>query len=125
MSKRKVLYVDDEDINLKLFELTFRNEFEVKTALSAADGLDILENDSDIRLVLSDLRMPEMDGLQFIKVIKEKDSKVTCMLLTGFIESDVMLEGFNKELLYRYLTKPWKKAALLDVINEAFDKQVV
>jgi response regulator RpfG family c-di-GMP phosphodiesterase len=119
---KKILYVDDEEINLKLFDLSFHQHFEIVTALSAEHGLEIIESDPDINLIISDLRMPGMDGLNFIKEIKSQKPSLVCLLLTGFVDSEVMLEGFNKELIYRYLTKPWKKAELLEVILNAFSK---
>jgi len=118
--KRKILYVDDEEINIKLFVLSLKNKFDIVTAQSAKKGLELLEEDSQINVVISDLKMPEMDGLEFIKRIKERNNSIVCMLLTGFIESEVMLEGFNQEYIYRYLIKPWNKIQLISTIEEAF-----
>lgn len=82
--------------------------------------MEILESNTEIHLVISDLRMPGMDGLKFIKELKLRKPTRMCMLLTGFVESEVMLEGFNKDLIFRYLTKPWKKETLFEAIEEAF-----
>ncbi len=120
--KRKILYVDDEEINIRLFDLSMRKEFDIVTADSAKMGLKILEKDAQIGVVISDLKMPEMDGLEFIKQIKESNNNIICMLLTGYIESDVMLEGFNKEYIFRYLVKPWNKIQLISTIEEALEK---
>lgn len=114
-----VLYVDDEEINLELLQLTFRNEFQVFTALSAQEGLKILSNKPEIHVVISDLKMPDVNGLEFIKEVKSRDEDKVCMLLTAFLESEVMLEGFNKELIFRYLMKPWNKDELHSTIHEA------
>ena len=118
----RILYVDDEVINLELLQLTFMNEFNVITAQSAREGLEELEKDPGIHVVISDLKMPEMNGLDFIKVVKKQDPEKVCMLLTGFMESDVMLEGFNKELIFRYLMKPWEKRQLKETILEALKR---
>jgi len=123
MVKPKILYVDDEAINLELLQLTFMNELEVITALSASQGLQVLEEHPDISVVISDLKMPEMNGLDFIKEIKERNKEKVCILLTGFMESEIMMEGFNKELIFRYLMKPWCKIELLDSIREALKRQ--
>ena len=122
MELPRILYVDDEVINLELLQLTFRNDFKVVTAKSAREGLDKLAVDPDIRVVISDLKMPEMNGLDFIKVVKKQDPGKVCMLLTGFMESDVMLEGFNKELIFRYLMKPWHKQQLKETIMDALQR---
>ncbi|MEJ2596593.1 MAG: response regulator [bacterium] len=119
MKLPRILYVDDEVINLELLQLTFINEFEVLGADSAQEGFRILKQHPDIHVVISDLKMPEMNGLDFIKEVKQEDPGKVCMLLTGFMESDVMLEGFNKELIFRYLMKPWSKDQLQEIIMEA------
>jgi response regulator RpfG family c-di-GMP phosphodiesterase len=119
MGLPKVLYVDDEYINLELLRLTFLNEFNIITAESAEQGMNILENDQDIRVIISDLKMPGTNGLEFIRQIKRKYPAKVCMLLTGFMESEVMMEGFNKELLFRYLMKPFHKDELHETILQA------
>jgi YesN/AraC family two-component response regulator len=115
----KILYVDDEEINLELLQLTFRNDLQVYTAASAQQGFEILSDNQDIHVVISDLKMPGMNGLDFIKEVKDIYEDKVCMLLTAFLESEVMLEGFNKELIFRYLMKPWNKDELYQTILEA------
>jgi len=115
----KVLYVDDEEINLELLHLTFMNDFEVITAESARGGLELLAKHPDIHVIISDLKMPAMNGLDFIKEVKSNNPEKVCTLLTGFIESEIMLEGFNKELIFRYLMKPWDREELLETVQEA------
>ncbi len=122
MDLPKILYVDDEVINLELLQLTFMNDFKVITAASAKDGLAQLELNPDIHVIISDLKMPVMNGLDFIKVVKQKYKEKVCMLLTGYMESDVMLEGFNKELIFRYLMKPWNKEELENTVREALKR---
>jgi response regulator RpfG family c-di-GMP phosphodiesterase len=116
----KILYVDDEEINLELLQLTFMNDLEVFTARSAKEGLQVMEIHPEIGVIIADLKMPVMNGLDFIKEIKQKDCRKICMLLTGFMESEIMLEGFNKELIFRYLLKPWSRDDLMASIQEAF-----
>lgn len=122
MDLPRILYVDDEVINLELLQLTFMNDFEVITATSAKGGLELLDLNPDIHVVISDLKMPVMNGLDFIKVVKQKYKEKICMLLTGYMESEVMLEGFNKELIFRYLMKPWNKEELENTIREALKR---
>ncbi len=122
MELPRILYVDDEVINLELLQLTFMNDFKVLTASSAKEALRMLELNPDIHVVISDLKMPVMDGLDFIKVVKKNHPEKVCMLLTAYMESDVMLEGFNKELIFRYLMKPWEKDHLAEIIHEALKR---
>ena len=117
-----MLYVDDEEINLELLKVTFMNDFEVVTAHSAKMGLEILEAHPEIDVIISDLKMPHMNGLDFIKIIKTRDPQKVCLLLTGFMESEVMLEGFNKELIFRYMMKPWNKDDLKTTLLTALER---
>ena len=122
MELPSILYVDDETINLELLQLTFLNDFRVVTASSAKEALDLLELNPEIHVILSDLKMPVMNGLDFIKIVKQRYPSKVCMLLTGFMESEIMLEGFNKELIFRYLMKPWRKDELKKTIMEALTR---
>jgi len=122
MEPPKILYVDDEVINLELLQLTFMNSFNVITARSAEEGLRLLRSHPEIRVIISDLKMPVMNGLDFIKVVKQSDQGKICMLLTGYMESEIMLEGFNKELIFRYIMKPWNKNDLERNIREALSR---
>ena len=122
MDLPKVLYVDDEEINLELLKVTFMNDFQVITADSAKMGLEILESQPDIEVIISDLKMPHMNGLDFIKIIKTHNPHKVCLLLTGFMESEVMLEGFNKELIFRYMMKPWNKDDLKKTLLTALER---
>ena len=122
MDLPRILYVDDEIINLELLKVTFMNDFEVIEATSAKEGLAVLEEQPDIRVILSDLKMPAMNGLEFIKEVKQRYPEKVCMLLTAYMESEIMMEGFNKELIFRYLMKPWKRDELAETINLALKR---
>jgi len=120
MALPRVLYVDDEAINLELLKITYMNEFEIIAAESASEGLALLELHPDIHVIISDLKMPDMNGLDFIKEIKRRHEQKVCILLTGFMVSEIMLEGFNKELIFRYIMKPFNREELEESILEAF-----
>ncbi len=120
MTLPKVLYVDDEEINLELLKLTYLNEFDIITATSAAEGLKLLEAQPDIHVIISDLKMPVMNGLEFIKEIKRTSNQKVCMLLTAFMELEVLQEGLNKDLIFRYLMKPFNRHELKESILEAY-----
>lgn len=118
---KKVLYVDDEVINLELFKINFRNEYDIYVADSAQKGFEILK-DEEIGVIISDLKMPHMNGIDFIEKIKKENPEKICILLTAFMESDVMLRAINEDLVYRYIMKPWKKDELRDIIDSAFKR---
>lgn len=116
-SLKKILYVDDEEINLDLFRWTFKNQFNVLTALSAREGLLILKS-HDIPVVITDFKMPEMNGIQFIEAIKKNSPEKICIILTGFLEL-VMKDKEN--LVFNVLAKPWEKKELHQVIQSGFE----
>ena len=118
---RKILYVDDEHINLELFKINFRNDFEIFVADSALKGLEI-QNQENINIIVSDLKMPQMNGLEFIEKVKSGSPAKVCILLTAFMESDVMLKAINNELVFRYIMKPWRRNELKDILELAIKK---
>jgi len=84
----------------------FGNKFDVITANSAKDGLEILENNSKISIVISDLKMPEMNGLEFIKIAKEKFKKIVYFLLTGYDKNEEISKALLDGLICNYFSKP-------------------
>ena len=101
-----LLYVDDEPINLKLFELNVQCTFNVITALSGFEGLEILKNNPDIPIVISDMRMPRMDGLEFIAKAKEQFPNIIFYILTGYEINEEISEALNHKLINKYFRKP-------------------
>lgn len=122
-TNRKIIYVDDEQINLELFKINFRNDFEIFVADSAIKGLEIIAQ-NNINVIISDLKMPHMNGLEFIEKIKSENPSKVCILLTAFMESDVMLKAINNELIYRYIMKPWRKDEIKEIIELALKKHI-
>lgn len=101
-----VLYVDDEPINLKLFGLNFQRTFNVTTALSGFEGLEILKKNKDIPVVVSDMRMPNMDGLEFIAKAKQEFPNIVFYLLTGYDITEEIADALNNRLIAKYFRKP-------------------
>ncbi len=117
--KITILYVDDEEINLILFESTFSKKYNVIGAASPKEALDILKkNKNDISVVISDMRMPEMNGVQFIKKAKKHYSEKYYFILTGFEITDEIAEALNQKLINYYFQKPFN----LKVIDRAIQK---
>lgn len=108
----KLLYVDDEDINLFLFRSTFRDEFEIYTAPGGHEALDVLHAEGDIKTVISDMRMPKMNGLEFIRIANEQFSGVRFYLLSGFQKSPEIESALEENLITFYFTKPFKSDML-------------
>lgn len=114
--KPKLLYVDDEPFNLTLFKALFRKKFELLVAESGDEGIKIFESHPDVNVVISDMRMPNMDGVQFVKKIKNINKKTPCFILTGFNESKDLVDAVNKELIIKTFHKPLDKDQIEDEI---------
>jgi len=119
MGKIKVLYIDDERVNLLAFKSSFRRDFEIFTATSGQEGLDVLEQNS-IEVVIADQRMPQQTGVEFFALLKEKYSNPMRILLTGYTDIQAVIDSINKGSVYRYITKPWDADELRLTIEDAF-----
>ncbi len=116
--KLSILYVDDEEQNLVSFRAAFRRHYSIFTATSGKDGLDILQNEK-INLVITDQRMPEMTGVQFLEKVIPAYPDTIRMILTGFSDIEVIIEAINTGRVFRYITKPWDTYELKMTIDNA------
>lgn len=123
MSKPKVLYVDDENINLMLFELNLEKEYEVITALDGPRGLEILAETNDIQAVFSDMKMPYMNGIEFIKAARESFCKLPYFILTSFDITDEIQEALYKKLICKYFRKPFDMKQIAKEIDTIVKKE--
>lgn len=115
----KVLYIDDEPINLQLFELNFGKEYTIKTGLDGVSGLKILEENPDTKLVISDMKMPGMNGLEFIGKAKEKYPDKKYYILTGFDITPEISSALESGLILEYFSKPFNVRELSKVMSSA------
>ncbi len=113
-----ILYVDDEADNLASFLATFRRDYNVYTARSGQEGLDVLRQ-VDIHLIITDQRMPEMTGVQFLESISAEYPEAVRMILTGFTDMDAIIKAINSGRVFRYITKPWDARELKQNIDIA------
>lgn len=120
-NQMSVLYVDDEPINLMLFERVFSKKYTIRTANSAFKGLDILREKPDIKVVISDMRMPEMDGLEFIQKAMLQYPNVVFFILTGFEITDEIKSALDSKLINRYFQKPFRMDEIDQAISNAMD----
>ncbi|MBO6795141.1 MAG: response regulator [Balneolaceae bacterium] len=108
----KVLYVDDEVINLRVFELAFKEKFEVYTAKNGALALEVLNEHPKIHVVVSDMKMPRMNGIEFITQAKTTHPDTIYFILTGFGKNEVIKEAMANGLIKEYIQKPYLKRNL-------------
>jgi len=114
---KKVLYVDDESINLKLFEITFSKYYQVLTANNGLTGLVVLDNNPDTYSVISDMKMPDMNGIDFIKIAKAKYPDKKYYILTGYEETDDIQNAIKTGLILKYFSKPFNIKEISNVID--------
>ncbi len=119
-SQIRVLYVDDEINNLTSFKANFRTFFEVYTAQSTEQGIQILK-EKDIHVLISDQKMPKISGVEFLESIIDEFPFPIRMILTGHTDMQTVIEAINKGQVYRYLTKPFDADELKNVIENAYD----
>lgn len=104
--KITVLYVDDEPINLDIFRLSLRNYCDVLTAESGDAGLHILNNEDGIKHVITDFKMPGMDGLEFIKLAKNEHPDIKFYILSGFNLTPKFSDALHQKIIVDFFEKP-------------------
>ena len=115
--KHTILYVDDEPVNLMLFEVSFQDNFTVITAESGTEGLKFLDQNPEIAVVFSDMKMPGMNGLEFIRTAKSKYSDICYSILTGFDITDEISGAIKEKLIVKCFGKPFQLDEILTTIN--------
>lgn len=113
----RILCVDDEPNILEALERGLFEYFEVTTALSGFEGLALLRED-DYQVVVSDMRMPEMDGAEFLKRVRKEHPFITRILLTGQAELESAMKAINEGHVFRFLLKPCDSEVLAEHIKE-------
>ncbi len=117
--KLKLLVVDDEPDNLDLLYRTFRREFRVFKAKSGAEALDLLDDQGEMAIIISDQRMPQMNGTEFLSRTVEKFPDTIRMVLTGYTDVEDLVSAINSGKVFKYITKPWNPTKLKEVIAQA------
>jgi signal transduction histidine kinase/CheY-like chemotaxis protein len=115
-----VLYVDDEPDNLRIFELSFRRDFSVLTAPNAREGLEMLSQ-HPVAVVLSDHKMPGMEGVEFLRHVRELDDRTQRILVTAYGDVKILGDAINDGNIYRYIAKPWEPEDMRLTVQRAIE----
>jgi len=115
-----ILYIDDEEHNLTSFKSTFRRDYHIYVASSGRAGLEIMEQ-KNIQLVITDQRMPDMTGIEFLEKIVPLYPDCMRMILTGFSDMEAIIQAINLGNIYRYVAKPWNREELKITIDSALE----
>jgi response regulator RpfG family c-di-GMP phosphodiesterase len=119
-SNINILYIDDEEENLASFKATFRRFFTIHTANSAKKGEQIL-SENNIEIILTDQRMPEKTGVEFLESIIEKYPDPIRILVTGYSDIDAVVDAVNKGQIYKYIQKPWETEYMKNLLTKAYE----
>jgi response regulator RpfG family c-di-GMP phosphodiesterase len=109
----KILFVDDEIHILESMKRQLRKRFQVETALNGSEALEILKNDGPFPVIVSDMRMPGMDGIELLSAVKEMYPDTVRLMLTGNADQETAIEAVNKGQIFRFLNKPCPTPTLI------------
>ena len=113
---KKIIYIDDDKINIDLFKMNFKNNYTVFTSLDPNEGFEIIKNES-IKVIITDYKMPIMNGMELINKVKQFQEDSVCMILSGYLESEVVTD---KTKIFKYIMKPYKRDEIIQHIDDAF-----
>ncbi len=119
--RARILIVDDEEAILETMSFTFEEDYDVLTSTSAVKALEMLEQGGGVAAVISDQRMPEMTGVEFLAKVFERHPTTVRIILTGFADMDAIIRAINDGHVYAYITKPWEPDDLKQVVRRAVE----
>lgn len=115
----KLMVVDDEPDNLDLLYRTFRRDFDVFKAENGFRALEILADEGEMAVIISDQRMPRMNGTEFLSRTVEQFPDTIRIVLTGYTDVEDLVEAINSGKVFKYITKPWDPEQLKSVVIQA------
>lgn len=118
MDKPKIAFIDDEARILRSLKMHFRQSHDVFTTTDPDELINYIKA-NDVKVVISDQRMPDKQGTQVLREVKEISPKTIRILLTGYADLNAVVESVNEGEIYRYITKPWQNEELKKVVNKA------
>jgi len=108
MKKRTVLFVDDEEKLLRSLKTGLLDEpYNSIFAKSGKKALELLES-NDVQVIVTDMRMPQMNGLELLRIVKQEYPNIIRMVLSGYTQITTLLTAINQGEVYKFITKPWK-----------------
>lgn len=120
INKYRILIVDDEPDNLALLYRTLRGHYEIAKSTSPLAALDMLKQEH-FHCILSDHKMPEMDGVEFLKRCSEISPETMRLLVTAYSDAAILIDAINYAKIYRYIKKPYNPEELLLIVQNALD----
>jgi response regulator RpfG family c-di-GMP phosphodiesterase len=119
---QKVLFVDDDPNILSGYRRLLRNRYELVTAPGGREGLERIEQEGPFSVVISDMRMPQMDGIQFLQAVQEKSPDTVRLMLTGNADQQTAINAVNDGNVFRFMNKPCDDALMIRMIDDAIEQ---
>ena len=116
--KHAILAVDDEPANLRMLERLFHKEFNVLTAASGEEALELLNRES-VTLIITDQRMPGMSGTDLLRESLRSRPDAIKIILTGYTDIEALIEAINVTRVYKFVSKPWDPMSLKEMVRDA------
>jgi response regulator RpfG family c-di-GMP phosphodiesterase len=122
IEKKTILYIDDEEINLRLFKATFRREYTILIARTASEGMKLL-SENNVDLIITDQRMPEITGVEFLSMVQKIYPQIPPgrLIISGYSDPEDIALAYKEFQLYRFISKPWDQNELQGIIKKAIN----
>ena len=121
--KYTILLVDDEENNLQLLKRTLRGQYNILTAHNGVEALEVVKEYGDkISLIVSDQKMPVMEGTEFLKEVRKIQPQIVKILLTGHVDTDIIVSSINDCDLFQYILKPFEPEELKIAVENGISK---
>lgn len=114
----KILFVDDEDAVVDIFKLNFSEQYEIYTALSGSEALEVYKKNKDIGVILTDHKMPGMSGVELLSQIYHINPDTIRIIVTAFTEFQNILDAINQGHIFHYVIKPWEPLQLGIILEQ-------
>jgi DNA-binding NtrC family response regulator len=118
-SPAKILFVDDEPAVLETYKRLLGRRFAIDTAICGVEGLKAIQQRGPYAVVISDMRMPGMNGAEFLKAVRKLSPHAVTMILTGHTDLVTPMDAVNQGYGFRFLTKPCRQEVLREAVGEA------
>lgn len=118
MDAPKILFVDDDTRILTAIDRQFSDDYNLETAVGPVAGLEAIEEDGPFAVVISDMRMPDMSGIEMLRRVREISPDTVRVMLTGYADLNSTIEAVNEGNIFRFLSKPCSMDVLRSVIND-------
>ncbi|MEQ9298764.1 MAG: response regulator [Cyclobacteriaceae bacterium] len=115
-----ILYVDDEESNLRVFDSVFSRYYNVYTANNGHTGIRMLR-EYDVHMIITDQKMPEMTGTDLLERVLEEFPDIIRIILTGFSDIQAIIKAINKCSIYKYITKPYENSEMREIIDKGIE----